>query len=56
MSVTAQPADSAIAGALPGAAADALAYLVDGLAGKGMRVLAVDRTTRELAAVGLRAV
>jgi ribosomal protein S12 methylthiotransferase accessory factor len=41
---------------LPESAREMLAWLVTALSGKGMQVIAVDRTTRELAAVGLTAV
>lgn len=41
---------------LPDAPADALAALLDILARAGMRAIAVDRTTRELSAVGLTSV
>jgi ribosomal protein S12 methylthiotransferase accessory factor len=40
---------------LPNNALDALAWLIKALSGKGVQMVAVDRTTRELAAVGLTA-
>ena len=41
---------------MPEAPAEALAWLVAALSGKGMLAVAVDRTPREIAAVGLTAV
>lgn len=43
-------------GALPAGSAGSLAWLVRSLSSKGMQAVAVDRTTSELAAVGLTAV